>query len=53
MKKTTKRRILAVPRAFRMLLALIFMWVGYPIFLFGVFIGWGWKGVKQSWRNMP
>ena len=53
MKKSTKRRLIAIPRIFRMLFALIFMWVGYPIFLVGVFIGWGWEGAKRSWRDMP
>ena len=52
-RKNTKRRLIAVLNAFRMLIALVFMWVGYPVFLVGVFIGWGMKGVKQSLRNMP
>ena len=53
LKKTTMRRLLAFFRVFRMLLSLIFMWIGYPVFLVGVFIGWGWKDVKKSWRDMP
>jgi len=56
LKKTTMRRLLAffrVFRVFRMLLSLILMWIGYPVFLVGVFIGWGWSDVKKSWRDMP